>query len=163
MTGGEFILSRSFAAPREAIWQAWIEPDRLMKWWAPPGFAMQSAKVDLRPGGMYHYGMKAPDGSEVWGKLAYREIAAPERLVFLVSFSNARGQVIRHPWNASWPFETLSTATFADGGGVTTLTVTAAPFESTPEEIRTFALGYEGMREVWTGTLDKLADYLARA
>jgi uncharacterized protein YndB with AHSA1/START domain len=162
MAVSEFTISRSFDAPRAAVWRAWVEPDRLMKWWSPPGFAMQSAKVDLRPGGMYHYGMKAPDGSEVWGRLAYREIAAPERLVFLVSFSNTRGQVIRHPWNADWPFETLSSVILAEesGGRGTTLSIAAAPFEATATETMAFDLAREGMREVWTGTLDKLAELL---
>jgi uncharacterized protein YndB with AHSA1/START domain len=161
MAGAEFTISRSFDAPRATVWKAWVEPDRLMRWWSPPGFAMQSAKVDLRPGGMFHYGMKAPDGGEVWGRLAYREIAAPERLVFLVSFSNARGQVIRHPWNASWPFETLSTVRFgADGARATTLDIAAAPFEATAEERAAFDLAHQAMREVWAGTLDKLVEIL---
>jgi uncharacterized protein YndB with AHSA1/START domain len=160
MAGGEFVISRALDAPRDAVWKAWIEPDRLMKWWAPPGFAMQSAKVDLRPGGMYHYGMKAPDGSEVWGKLAYREIAVPERLVFLVSFSNARGAVTRHPWNTGWPFETLSTVTFDDGGGKTTVTITATPYEATDEERTAFELGCDAMRDGWAVTLDRLAEIL---
>ena len=161
MAVSQFTISRSFQAPRDAVWRAWIEPDRLMKWWSPPGFAMQSAKIDLRVGGMFHYGMRAPDGSEVWGKLAYREIATPERLVFLVSFSNARGQVIRHPWNASWPFETLSTVRLdEDGARATTLAIAAAPFEATVEETTAFDLAHEAMREVWTGTLDKLVEIL---
>jgi uncharacterized protein YndB with AHSA1/START domain len=162
MAAAEFTISRSFDAPRGAVWKAWVEPDRLMRWWAPPGFAMQSAKVDLRPGGMYHYGMRAPDGAEVWGRLAYREIAAPQRLVFLVSFSDARGQVIRHPWNASWPFETLSTVTFADEDSArrTTLAIAAAPFEASAEEAATFGLAHQAMREVWAGTLDKLGEIL---
>jgi uncharacterized protein YndB with AHSA1/START domain len=37
--------------------------------------------VDLRPGGVFHYGLQAPGGTTMWGRWVFREIAAPERLV----------------------------------------------------------------------------------
>ena len=47
--------------------------------------------MDLRPGGTYHYGMQTPDGSVMWGKMVYREIVPPEKLVFINSFSDEKG------------------------------------------------------------------------
>ena len=38
-----------------------------------------SRVLDLRPGGTYRYGLRAPDGSTMWGKFVYREIVRPER------------------------------------------------------------------------------------
>src|SRR2546426_146985 len=92
----EFVITRVFDAPRELVWKAYTEAAHLQHWWGPKGFKMRSCKVDLRPGGVFHYGMEAPDGSVMWGKWVFREIVAPERLTIVVSFSNEEGGVTRH-------------------------------------------------------------------
>ena len=112
-----FEISRVFDAPRAKVWQAWTEPARLKQWWGPKGFTVHTCKVDLRPGGTFLYGMKAPDGSDVWGKFVYREIKAPEKLVFVVSFSDPQGGVTRHPSSPGWPQYILSTVEFSEVSG----------------------------------------------
>jgi uncharacterized protein YndB with AHSA1/START domain len=112
-----FEIARVFDAPRDKVWKAWTEAERLKQWWGPAGFKVHTCKVDLRPGGIFLYGMKAPDGSDMWGKMVYREIKKPERLVFINSFSDPKGGVTRHPWHASWPLEMLSTFTFEEVPG----------------------------------------------
>jgi uncharacterized protein YndB with AHSA1/START domain len=162
--GEAFAISRVFDAPREVVWKSWTEAERLKQWWGPQGFKVHTCKVDLRPGGVFHYGMRAPDGSDMWGKFVYREIVAPERLVFIVSFSDEKGGVTRHPWNASWPLDTLSTVTFEEQGGKTKVTVQWVPHTSATElERKTFEEGRQGMQQGWTGTMDQFAAYLARA
>ena len=64
--GAELEIVRTFDAPRETVWRAWTELERLARWWGPKGFEMLSTKLDLRPGGMFHYGMRAPNGHEMW-------------------------------------------------------------------------------------------------
>src|SRR5438067_189284 len=134
----EFSISRVFDAPRETVFAAFTEADRLMQWWGPKGFTMQVAKLDLRPGGVFLYGMRAPDGQDMWGKFVYREIAPPERLVFVVSFTDEQGNLKRHPMSATWPLEVLNTMTLAESGGKTTLTISGAPINATDEERATF-------------------------
>lgn len=57
--------------------------------------------MDLRPGGIFHYGLTAPDGkTTMWGRFVYREVVEPSRLIFVVSFSDANGGVTRHPMAA---------------------------------------------------------------
>jgi uncharacterized protein YndB with AHSA1/START domain len=121
---------------------------------------MLSATLNLRPGGMFHYGMRSPDGNEMWGKFVYREIVAPERIVFLVSFSDARGGTTRHPWSASWPLEMLNTLTLSAQDHRTLVTIQCEPYHAADEERRTFEAGRECMRMGFTGTLDQLAAYL---
>ena len=75
-----FLISREFDASCELVWKSWTEAGRLKQWWGPKGFVVHTCKVDLRPGGMFHYGMTAPDGSEMWGRFIYREIDRPRRL-----------------------------------------------------------------------------------
>lgn len=158
---GEFVISRTFNAPRELVWKAFTDPEHLKHWWGPKGFKAKSCMVDLRPGGVFHYCLESPTGQEMWGKFIYREIVAPERLVHIVSFSDAGQGVTRHPMSPMWPLQTLAVATFADKGGKTLLTVHWSPYEATPEEREIFANSHQSMRQGWTGTMDQLEGYLA--
>ena len=160
----DFVISRVFDAPREFVWKAFTDPERMQHWWGPKGFKVIASKMDLRPGGTYHYGMKAPDGSAMWGKFVYREIAAPERMVFINSFSDEAGGISRHPLAPTWPLETLSVFTFEEApGGKTKLTIRWSPHNATAEEQKTFDASHDGMRQGWGGTLEQLAAYLAKA
>jgi uncharacterized protein YndB with AHSA1/START domain len=158
-----FVISRVFDAPRDRVWKAWTEVERLKQWWGPKGFAVTHCKLDLRPGGIMHYGLRMPDGNEMWGRFVYREIVKPERLVFVNSFSDPEGGVTRHPGHASWPLEMLSTVTFEAQGGKTQVTVQWALFDTATDlERKTFDEGRESMKMGWTGTMDQFAAYLAK-
>jgi len=158
----EFVISRTFDAPRATVFKAFTEPERMKQWWGPKGFTVVSNKMDLRPGGTYHYCLRAPDGKEMWGKFVYREIAPPERIVFVNSFSDAKGGVTRHPMSPSWPREMLSTFLFSEKDGRTTFTVKWSPLDPDPTERATFDGGHESMKQGWTGTMDQLEAYLAK-
>ena len=157
-----FVISRVFDAPRERVWQAWTEVERLKQWFSPKGFTVIAAKMDFRPGGSYHYGMRMPTGQEMWGKWVFREIVAPERIVLVNSFSDAAGNLTRHPMAPTWPREMLSTTSFTESGGKTTLTLEWLPIDATPEEIATFEVGRPGMTLGWTGTMEQLIDHLKK-
>jgi uncharacterized protein YndB with AHSA1/START domain len=160
----EFVIARVFDAPRDKVWQAWTDAARLKQWWGPKGFKVHTCKLDLKPGGVFHYGMTTPDGKDMWGKFIYREIAAPKKLVFVVSFSDPQGGVARHPWNANWPLHILSTVEFDEQGpGKTKVTVRWVPHEATDIERKTFDEGRESMKQGWGGTFDQFADYLKAA
>jgi uncharacterized protein YndB with AHSA1/START domain len=156
----QFVISRTFDAPRDLMWKIWTERDHLAKWFGPKGVTIVSAKNDLRVGGVFHYGMKTADGKMMWGKWIYREIVPPRRLVFIVSFSDKQGGVARHPFNAGWPLETLSTVTFAEQDRKTEVTVRWTPHNATESERKTFETNREGMKQGWGGTFDRLAEYV---
>jgi uncharacterized protein YndB with AHSA1/START domain len=158
-----FVISRVFDAPREHVWKAWTEAAQLKQWWGPAGFKVHTCKVDLRPGGVFLYGMTTPDGKDMWGRFVYREIQAPKKLVFIVSFSDPRGGVTRHPWSADWPLQTLSTVTFEEQGRKTKVTVQWVPHDATEVERKTFDEGRDSMKQGWSGTMDQFADYLKKA
>jgi uncharacterized protein YndB with AHSA1/START domain len=160
----DFVISRVLDAPRELVWKAFTEPKRMQQWWGPKGFTVIASTMDLRPGGTYHYGMKAPDGTPMWGKFVFREIVAPERMVFINSFSDEAGGTTRHPMHMSWPLEMLSVFTFEEQpGGKTKFTIRWAAHNATEEERKTFDDGHNSMRQGWGGTMDKLEAYLAKA
>jgi len=159
----EFVISRVFDAPRERVWKAWTDAERLAKWWGPKDFDIVSVKLDLRPGGTCHYCLKSPEGQEMWGKFIFREIVPQERLVFVVAFSDEMGGLARHPMSPDWPLTILSTVTFAETAGKTTITVRWLPYEATESERETFEAGRDSMKAGWTGTFDRLAAYLLSA
>jgi uncharacterized protein YndB with AHSA1/START domain len=159
-----FVISRVFDAPRDLVWRCFTDPEHMRQWWGPKGFKVLASKMDLRVGGTYHYGMSAPDGSPMWGKFVYSEIVPPERLDFISSFSDEKGGTTRHPGHMSWPLETHSTFTFEElPGGKTKFTISWEPHNATGEERQTFEAGRDSMRMGWSGTLEKLEAYLAKA
>ncbi|MEA2904497.1 MAG: hypothetical protein QOI12_1884 [Alphaproteobacteria bacterium] len=158
----DFVITRVFDAPRDLVWKAFTDPERMKEWWGPKGFSVIASKMDLRPGGTYHYGMTAPDGAAIWGKFIFREIVAPERMVFINSFSDEAGGLTRHPMAPTWPLEMLSTFTFEDAGGKTKVTIRWAPYNASEEERKTFDAGHDSMRQGWGGTMEQLQTYLAK-
>jgi uncharacterized protein YndB with AHSA1/START domain len=158
----DFVIAREFDVPRETLWACVSEPERLRHWWGPKGCKVVAANMDLRPGGSYHYGLQMPDGKTMWGKFLYREIVAPERLVFVNFFSDEKGGVTRHPMAPTWPLEMLSTFTFDDLGKRSRFTVRWAPLNATEEEREVFNSDAmrAGMTQGWNGTMDQLAAYL---
>jgi uncharacterized protein YndB with AHSA1/START domain len=97
------------------------------------------------------------------GKWTFLEIVPPEKLVVIVSFSDAQGGVTRHPLSAAWPLETLSTTTLTEHDGKTTLTLAWSAFNATDTERQTFDSNHAGMTQGWSGTMEQLTAYLARA
>lgn len=159
----EFVLTRVFDAPRDLVFRAWTEAEHLARWFGPKGFTMFAGTLELRPGGVYHYGMRSPDGLEMWGRWVFREIEPPDRLVFVASFSDEKGGVTRHPLAPDWPREVLSTLTLTEDQGRTTLVMRGVPLNASEAERRAFRAGHDSMQKGWAGTLDHLDEYLAES
>jgi uncharacterized protein YndB with AHSA1/START domain len=161
--GPEFVVTRTFDAPRDLVWKAWTDAGHLVRWFGPKGFTTSAARFELRPGGTFHYRMQSPDGREMWGKWVFREIAAPGRLVYVSSFSDEAGNTARAPFSDTWPLEVLSTVTFDERDGKTTITLRGVPLDAIDAERKTFEDMFGSMRQGWAGTLDQLAAHLAAA
>lgn len=158
----EFTLSRTFDAPRDLVWKAWTEPKRLGEWWGPKGLKMGVTHLDLKPGGLFHYSMTTPDGETMWGRFVYKEITPPEKLVYIVSFSDENAGMVRHPMAQGWPLEILNTVIFTEENGKTVLRLKGSPINASPEEIQIFKDNFASMDQGFTGTMDQLEAYLAK-
>jgi uncharacterized protein YndB with AHSA1/START domain len=148
------VITRVFDAPRELVWQAWTQPEKLMRWWGPTIFTTPAARIDLRVGGKFVACMRSPDGNDFWSTGTYREIVPPERLVMTDSFADENGNVVpasHYGMSAGWPLELLITLTFEDLGGKTRLTLRHSGIASVPADDR------GGMDQGWSESLDKLA------
>ena len=145
----ELVITRVFEAPRALVWQVWTDPQHIARWWGPHGFTNPVCELDLRPGGVLRMNMTGPDGVVSPCTGVFREVVAPERLVFTTrALEEEEG-------NAG--LEVLNTVTFADVGDKTQLTLHAVVVTATPDA----ASALDGMEDGWTQTLDRLADHLA--
>jgi len=157
----ELVITRVVNAPRKLVWKAFTESDGLAHWWGPAGYTMLVHTLDLRPGGVFHYSMRSPDGQLMWGKFVFRDLQAPERMVFVTSFSDAEGNINRAPFSPTWPLEILNTVTLIEASGGTTVTLRGGPINATAEELETFWRAQESVRQGFAGTFDQLVAYLA--
>lgn len=84
-------LTRMFKVPRTRVFQAWTDPEDLKKWWQlGHGWKLTVADVDLRIGGKFRIGLTSTENAsrhEVTG--TFREISAPERLVYTWTVESA--------------------------------------------------------------------------
>ena len=140
----ELVITRVFDAPRALVFKAWIEPERLVRWWGPRGFTMPSCKMEVRPGGAYRFQMRSPEGTDHWLQGVYREVVEPERLACTWAWLDADGKPAH---------ETLLTVTFDEEGDKTKLTLHQAVFESVTAR--------DAHQSGWASALECLAEYLA--
>ncbi|TWJ04853.1 uncharacterized protein YndB with AHSA1/START domain [Mucilaginibacter frigoritolerans] len=154
------VIKRVLKAPRELVFKMWTEAEHLAKWWGPKGFNIEVSRLNVEPGGEFLYCMKG-EGFEMWGKFVYVEIVAPEKMVFINSFSDKDGNITRAPFSATWPLEVMNILTLTEEKGVTTLELKGGPHNATEEELKTFEAGIPSMNQGFGGTFDQLEEYLA--
>jgi uncharacterized protein YndB with AHSA1/START domain len=142
----ELVITRVVDAPPRLVFEIWTDPEHLVQWWGPQGFTTPFHEMDVRPDGAFRICMRSPDGTDHWVRGVYREVVAPERLVFTWAWEDATGK----PGH-----ETLVTVTFAAQGARTSLTVHHTGFESV--NVRDEHQGG------WTESLDRLAAHLGNA
>ncbi|HEX8432183.1 MAG TPA: SRPBCC domain-containing protein, partial [Longimicrobium sp.] len=78
--GSAILSSRLIGVPRATVFQAFLDPDVLARWWGPKGFTNTFEEFDPRPGGTWRFVMHGPDGNEYALTKKFVEVAAPERI-----------------------------------------------------------------------------------
>ncbi|MFC5699942.1 SRPBCC domain-containing protein [Cohnella faecalis] len=145
----DFVVERTFDAPKALVFKAFTRPEHVARWWAPGGYTIPVCKIDLRPGGLWHYCMRSPEGQDQWVRAVYREIVEPDRIVYVITFADEEGN----------PTEEIpeqeGTITFDDYAGKTKVSIRI--MLGTAEELKwTLEMGMvEGMTET-LGNLAKL-------
>ena len=142
----EIVITRLFDAPRELLFDAWLDAKNIGKWWGPRGFTTTIHNMDTRPGGEWRFIMHGPDGVDYDNRVVYREIVRPSRLVYNHG-SDTAGD----------PGEFLATITFVDLGGKTALTLRALLGSVEQYEQKKKFGAIEGGNQ----TLDRLAEYVS--
>ena len=144
---GTISLARTFKAPIERIFDAWTQPELLMKWFGPAGVKVLGAEVDLVAGGRYDFHMVTPEGDEVHHYGMYQEIVPNRKLVFTWVLDGQDCGGCKDTF-----VETIVTIVFREvtDGVEVTLTHTGLPTEAS----------YEGHRFGWESSLESLAKNL---
>lgn len=141
MTDLTLQIERIIAAPREALFKAWLDPEMLKRFMLPgENMSVPRASADAREGGRFEIIMKAGD-EEMPHRGTYREISPHERIVFT--------------WESAASTEPDSEVTldFAPEGKGTRITLTHVRFPS--EESR------NNHQKGWGGILAALDKALA--
>ncbi|MCE0484563.1 MAG: SRPBCC domain-containing protein [Methylacidiphilales bacterium] len=158
----QFVITRTFAAPIATMFELWTDPEHLSQWLPPQGFSMQYLRAEVKPGGSCFYAMTGHDGIKMYGRMTFLKIQKPDCLVYMQQFCDEHEKITRHPMASTWPETMLTNVVFAEEvSGQTRITLTWEPYgDVKPEEIDTFVKAKGGMTQGWTGSFDKLDEYL---
>jgi uncharacterized protein YndB with AHSA1/START domain len=139
-------MEREFAAPPQAVFAAYRDPDALKEWYGPDGFSITVIAMDFRVGGLFRFTMHGPDGTDYPNRIMYRDIVPGARIAYLHDSgidNDPRG------------FEVL--VTFAAAGEGRTLLTMRSTFPSV--EARNAVMMF-GAVELGMQTVEKLAAYV---
>ena len=150
----KLVLRRTFPAPPEEVFQAFVSAVALKEWWSPKGYVTVEAHADVRIGGRYSVVMRSQAGSEtVYVHGFYRDIRPPNKIVFTHVFDRRGGESMFAQVGLA-EHQTLVTVEFKALGGATELILVQ-------EKIPTQAA--EDLVQIgWQGILDKLERHLRR-
>ena len=161
-TQEKFVITRTFAISIAAMFDMWTDPDHFSQWLPPQGFSMQFMRLDVKTGGSCFYAMTGNGGMKMYGRVNYLKIQKPDRVIYTQQFCDENEKVTRHPMSPTWPETMLTTVTFTEEtSDRTKVTLTWEPYgDVTPEEMDTFIKAKGGMTQGWTGSFDKLDNYI---
>ena len=140
----EIALTRIFDAPRKIVFKSYTDPDLIPQWWGPRDVTTIVDHMNMRPGGIWRFVQRGPDGNEYAFNGVYRGIVPPDWLAYTFEFESTSGHVL------------LETVTFEDRGGKTKVTATAL-FDAVKDRDGMLNTGMEkGAAESW----ERLAELL---
>jgi uncharacterized protein YndB with AHSA1/START domain len=146
----EIVITRTFSAPRELVWQAMTEPQHVVNWWGPRGFTTTIETMDVRPGGVWKHVMRGPDRKNYPNKSIFKEVVKPERIVYSHSGGREKGPGVH--FTSMWTFDAVNAKE-------TKVTIRMI-FSS--EADREFVVKEFGAIEGGKQTLARLAEYLPK-
>ncbi len=146
LPANELGFTRVINAPRSLVFDAWTNPESVIKWWGPDGFTTTVRTINIAEGGSWDYDMVGPDGTLYPNLIQYREIEAPQHL----SYHHSEG-------NVDDPSAFDVTVTFEEWKEMTKITI-RMKFQSAEiaETMREF-----GNSETFDNITSKLEDFVA--
>lgn len=155
----EYVLERTFKAPRDLVWRAWTEPELLSRWYGP-NVETTIHQFDLKVGGLW-LGAMSWGGNTFHSKQEFTAVTPPDYIAWLQSSTDAEWNVIPSPMMPNWPKTCFVSATFTETDGETHMRLTTSPHEASAEEIAAFAAIMGNMDSGWASGMDILDGMLA--
>jgi uncharacterized protein YndB with AHSA1/START domain len=136
-------LERKVGADRAVVFQAFVDPDQLARWFGPEGFTVAHVEFSARVGARYRLEMRPPQGGHfhVSGKVL--EVDPPRRLAFTFVYEEPNPDDV----------ETQVVVSFLDHGDWTEIELSQGRFKTKARQ----ALHRDG----WSDSLDKLERLIA--
>jgi uncharacterized protein YndB with AHSA1/START domain len=141
-----------FPARVERLWEAYVDPRQLERFWGPPTWPATFTRHDAAAGGRSAYTMTGPDGDSHGGYWEWLAVEPPKTFEVLDGFTTADGEP--NPEMPSMRMQFVFEET-ADGSRVTTTTY----FDSLAELEQLLEMGMEDGMRAAMGQMDAvLAD-----
>lgn len=120
------VVTRSFNAPLETVWNRWSDTETIKKYWGPKNYTAPKIENDFREGGSFLFVMQSPGGATFYNAGKYTQIIAKEKIAATLSFADEHGKLIpgsevKAPGH--WPDAVDVIVTFKEVGGTTEVTV----------------------------------------
>lgn len=124
-------ITRIFEAPIDLVWEVWVDPKLVMRWWGPKSFTAPSARIDFRVGGISLLCMRAPaefGGQDFYSTWEYKKIIPLERIEYIHNLADQNGEPVdpvKMGLPPDFPKDTRNVVTFKDlGNDQTEMTIT---------------------------------------
>lgn len=151
-------LTLTFVAELEAtperVWQLWVDPRQLERWWGPPTWPATFVDHDPTPAGRSNYFMTGPEGEKSGGWWRFTSLTPPHALEFDDGFSGPDGQ----PDESMPSTHTLVTIDDIGNGTPKTRMTSVTTFASLSQLEQLLAMG---MREGMTLAMGQIEAILA--
>ena len=148
-SGKKLIITRSFNAPVEKVWQAWTEAELLDKWWAPKPYHTETKTMDFKEGGFRLYAMVSPEGDKNWCKTNYKTIDAGKSFTSDDGFCDEAG-------NMNPDFAIMHWHNKFEGSSNTTTVVIDLSFDTIEGLEKIVEMGFKEGFSMAVGNLDEL-------
>jgi uncharacterized protein YndB with AHSA1/START domain len=142
-------ISRVFPAPRAIVFKAWSMTEHVKRWFAPKGYTVPQANVQMLVGGPFEVCMRAPDGVEHWTRGTFVDVRPVERLALDLYCEDGGGRRL---------FGAYTEVSFAEVNDGTQMDVVQTYSVIDPDA----AWMVGGAPQGWAQTLDKLTLEVAR-
>lgn len=144
--GREIIITTVYNAPRDMLWRAYTEPDLIKQWWGPRYLTTNIEKMEVRPGGIWRYVQKDPEGNEYGFHGVYHTLQRPELIIQTFE------------WEGMPDHVSLQIARFEENDGKTTVNAVAI-FETVEDRD---GMIDSGMQKGVDEGAERLSELLAR-
>lgn len=153
----DILIIREFDAPRDLVFKVWTDPDYLKNWYAPEGCEIEISQFEFKTGGKFLHCIYNEAVHDCWCTGIFREIKAPEKIVYDISVSDKNGKPARPVdvgMDPEWPATTTVTVVFESLGDKTRVTLHQAVSENLAKRT--------GAYPSWLSMFDKLENELSK-
>ncbi|MGA7155717.1 MAG: SRPBCC family protein [Acidobacteriaceae bacterium] len=150
----ELRITRTFAAPRELVWQAWTDPAMRIQWAGSKPFPAAEIHQGTKPGDPWRIRMHGNRPgtdipADIWMSGVLREIVPPELFVYTFAWENRASVGLP---DDGQPHDTTITVRLEEHDGKTTMHFHQASFATAAER--------DGHNGGWTSSFERLEEFL---